>query len=302
MQISGTLVTSDSTISLGNAVLAGLNGIDLGTYHRPIDLVIGQQRRAGEIATVFQIGIEYPLSESTSAAKAQIHDQKSQIVDNVDPAEILVEFDAVEDRDPPGVTQHHVAEMHVAMAFANKTTGFTFDQSWLQSLGRSQGPFLHDGQNLAVGRIGQQWPGVGEIVEHRLAHPFRQAKRRGGIGDGNGPVKGGQPAGQRVQIREFQPTVSQRPIQQRVLGKAAHPHRVFDGIAVGAQNRVGGFAANGQAIEIKFRGQSAIQPQFLLTVVFPPLQTGKIQKPQIHGLFDLVGIVSSQQNMRNMSL
>ena len=92
-------------------------------------------------------------------------------------------------------------------------------------------------------------------------------------------------------------------VQQRGLGKTAHPHRVVDHRAGRiAQPRLSGAATDWNTVKVQIWRQTTIQPQFLFTVVFPPGQTGKIEKTQIQGLFDFIGIVAGQQNMRNMGL
>ena len=63
-----------------------------------------------------------------------------------------------------------------------------------------------------------------------------------------------------------------------------------------------GFAINRNTVEIDFRRQPPVQAEFLFAIVFPSFQAGKIQKAQIQGLLDLVGIIAGQQDMRDMGL
>ena len=260
--------------------LAGLDCVDFGAHHGPVDLVTGQQRYTAKVAAVFEIDVQQPLSERAGAMAAQVHEQEGQIVDDVDPAQFVVELDTVKDRNLVVVAQQQIAQMQITVAFADPAAGLAFGQAWPQAFGRCQGPVFQGMQLFAPGRISQPRSDVGKVVQHGLAHPFRGAKRQFGTGDGNAAMKRRQPAGQGVDVACFQLPGGQHPVEQRSLREAAHAHRVFDG-----RRDAGPWllwtAADGHAIQVQFGCETAVQAQFFHAVVMTTLQAGKIQKTQI---------------------
>ena len=173
VQISPALLTGGGAGCFRNALLTGLNRVNLGAHHCPVNLVIVQQRRASEIAAVFQIGVQHPLGERRGLARAQVHGQKRQIVHYVNPAEIVIKLDAVENHDLAALGQHHIAQMQIAVALADPSAGLAFRQQRAQSAESAQGPAFHIRQRGELSRIDQQRSGMAEIVQHRLLHPLR---------------------------------------------------------------------------------------------------------------------------------
>ena len=68
----------------------------LGPDHRPVGLVEIEQAGALVIPGFLQIAVNKNPGQSCLLAVIQVHRQESDLVDNVDPAKIFVEFDAVE--------------------------------------------------------------------------------------------------------------------------------------------------------------------------------------------------------------
>ena len=92
---------------------------DLGAHQRPVDQIVAQHGEPRVIAGSFQIRVEQTPGEVRSLTIVQIHHQKCDFADDVDPAQVVVEFDAVE-RCNLSLEQRQIAQMQVAVAFADE--------------------------------------------------------------------------------------------------------------------------------------------------------------------------------------
>ena len=59
-------------------------------------------------------------------------------------------------------------------------------------------------------------------------------------------------------------------------------------------------AADGDDIEVKLGGKAAVEAQFFLAIEAAFLQRAEIEKAEIDGFLDLVGVVSGEQNPGDM--
>jgi hypothetical protein len=91
-------------------------------------------------------------------------------------------------------------------------------------------------------------------------------------------------------------------VEQGRLGKAAHPHAIFQDRPSAGDARRLERAIDRDHIQIELRRQTAVEPQLFLAIEAAPLQGREIQKAEIERLLELVGIVPGQQHMRDMGL
>ena len=94
--------------------------VDLGANHGAIREVIAQQRQAFEVAGRFEIAIDQAPRPGGFAARLQVHREERDLVEHVDPAELFVELDAVEEHDAP-VDERDVGQMKVAVTLPDET-------------------------------------------------------------------------------------------------------------------------------------------------------------------------------------
>ncbi len=90
--------------------------------------------------------------------------------------------------------------------------------------------------------------------------------------------------------------------EQRIIGKLAHAHRVFQHLPDSSHARARIRGADGHHIDIELRREAAVDAQLLFTEVAAFGQRGEIEKTEIHRLLDLVGIGTGQNDPGNMSL
>ena len=72
----------------------------------------------------FQITVQETVDKIAFLVILEIHAQESHLAHYVNPVEIRIELNAVEN-DYAVVDNRHVAQMHIAMAFANKALFFS---------------------------------------------------------------------------------------------------------------------------------------------------------------------------------
>ena len=90
----------------------------LGADERPVQDGETKNRQPFVLAGVVEPSIQEAEGEVTPAVRQKVHHDKRDVVDDVDPAQGRVEFDAVE-RDHALVRSHQIAQVEVPMALAH---------------------------------------------------------------------------------------------------------------------------------------------------------------------------------------
>src|SRR5690349_14769073 len=101
-----------------DAVLHGTHQMDLRPNQGPVHQVEAQDLDATMVAGDLQVAVEEAPTEPGMAAVVEVHYQKSDLAHHIDPAEFLVELDAIE-RHGLAVDHRDIAEMEIAVAFAD---------------------------------------------------------------------------------------------------------------------------------------------------------------------------------------
>ncbi len=92
---------------------------DLGANERTVREIERQHREPRIVARPLEIRVQKAVREIGTTAILQIHHGEGDFAHHVDPAHLLVEFDAIED-DELAVDARDVAQMEVAMALAHE--------------------------------------------------------------------------------------------------------------------------------------------------------------------------------------
>src|SRR5262249_2750733 len=79
---------------------------DLGPHQCAIDEIQTQNDEAWIVACLLQVAIQEPAGELRMAAVLQVHHDEGDLTEYVYPTQLVIEFDAVKDRDPPLVDDH----------------------------------------------------------------------------------------------------------------------------------------------------------------------------------------------------
>ncbi len=104
------------------------------------------------------------------SAPEQVHDEEADVAEHVDPAQGRIEFDAVE-RHAFAVDAHDVAEVQVAVAFADTAVGHARCKNRRERIAGPDGPVAEAPQRFAeFGRVRQVALQAGEVVERRAAY------------------------------------------------------------------------------------------------------------------------------------
>ena len=91
-------------------------------------------------------------------------------------------------------------------------------------------------------------------------------------------------------------------VEQLALVELAHADGVFKRLTFATDYRLVGGAGDWHHIQIQVRGQAGVQTQFLLAEMLAASQGGEIEKPEIHGLLDLIGVVAGEDHLRDVGL
>ena len=94
------------------------DGRHLRAHQRARDQVEAQRGQAVVVAARLEVGVDEAECQSALAVRQQVHRQKGDVVEHVDPAQRVVEFDAVEGAGL-AVELQHVRQVQVAVALAH---------------------------------------------------------------------------------------------------------------------------------------------------------------------------------------
>src|SRR5210317_1801849 len=88
------------------------------SHHAAVGNVKRQHTRTCIVAAAFEIGIQKTESEIGTLAHGQVHMQKCDIAQDIDPTQCGIELDAIEGKNL-GTNPHQVTQMQIAVALAH---------------------------------------------------------------------------------------------------------------------------------------------------------------------------------------
>ncbi len=295
------VLTQDHLALHGVLFLEQPEQIDLGAHHGAIGLVQVEQLQRGIVATVLEPAVDEAAGLALQAAVFQIHGEEGGVRGDIDQAEGVVELNAVE--------QHHlvindggVAQVKIAMAFANEALLTALFEQWLQTADGRFGPVEQGVQLLQIGRFAEQRADLFEVLPHRRDYGFGSAERMVGGHPWGGQVELGDPLGQRIDVSVAQFSAGLHLGHQLRLGEFAHLQHVLDRLAGTIQLGRLDATGNRQHFQIKVGRQALVQAQFFLAEVFAGAQLGEVEEAEIDRLLELVGIGAGQDDPGNMRL
>ena len=222
--------------------------------------------------------IQQPGRKPWAPVVEQVGPDEGDFADHVAPAEVLVEFYAVEGRDMP-FDQHQIAQMQVAVAFTHATAGLARGEIGGAALELRVGPArqLFD---LRLGPGRQQLAQFDEIFLRCRQHLLRCAETRLGGGDRRGFVEGqsGRELRQVCRLQRRGPDPVERPLSSKRRMRTAHS------IAVRCFAAAAGFADQ-HHVEIQRR--ALVAQQLGTAAGLAPRQGAVIKKGQGDRFLDL---------------
>jgi hypothetical protein len=281
--------------------LGRADGRDLRAHHRAIDQEEAQHRQSAVVACRLQVAVEEALREVHAAAVVEVHHRERDLGHDVDPAQRRTEFDAVE-HDDAIVVQHDVGEMQVAVAFAHEAAVAAVAQKRRDARVLRERPLAQRrdaGREVRVVLRREHVIEVGDRVRQRDSGcPPRVGHGRGG----RATMKASDQACQLVDALGRQPAFAQQPVEFQRAIEAPHAHRVLEHGPIAADLRLVRGAGHGHDIEVEFRREPAIQPHLLFARRAPPGERREVEKSEVEGLFQLVGIVAGEDDPRDVRL
>ena len=92
---------------------------DLRPHEGAVREIKRKDGQARVVARPFQVAIQKSAAQVVAATVVQVHRAKGNFAGHVDPTQVVVEFNAVKNRDRV-VRENHVSQVHVAVAFADE--------------------------------------------------------------------------------------------------------------------------------------------------------------------------------------
>ena len=266
------------------------DAVDLGAHHRAVGDVEVPQRGRGVVAGQPGVLLQEEPSEVGAAEEFEIHRQERGIVDDVDVAQPVVEFQAVQQRRAV-VEAEDVIGQQVGVAVDDLVLGDAPGEQHRapgNEVGCQPGG-LGDGIGLearddAVGipfEFGEVLrPARGDGIHPRLGVHLATPRGRG--------VEAGQHQGDGAQFRLDLVAAADHGRQPALVGVAAHDE---DGLTRPAPGR--GEVTDAQ---VAVGGQSAVQLQLVGAGPLPALEGAEVEEVGDHRLLDLVGPVADEEH------
>ena len=187
--------------------------------------------------------------------------------------------------------------MQVAVAFPDHTAGPALGNQLPVPLEGGFGPGLEVVQLQKQIRIVNHRTDLVEVLLHGGKHSLRGSKRlfiRHGrqlfVESGDLTGKIGQQFG-----RQF--PLFLQAIEKLVLAELPHLDGVFESLALAAKDRSFRCPGDGHHLQIQVFREPPVESQLLLAEMFSAIESGEVQEAEIHGLLDLVGVVTGQDHL-----
>ena len=245
------------------------------------------------VTGVLEVRVEEALREIAPPTMLQVHHRERNVADDIDPAHALVELDAVEKRDLV-VDERNVPEVQVAVAFAHEPGRAP------RLPGGAPGSMLPPRPALEGFEIGEVGGAVdpraqlGEVGQRHVEHLPSGTPGLAGASARRARMEARDGRGQRVDVRRRERPAREQCRQQRVLRKLAHLQRPFEHRACTADDWPLDAAGDGHDVEIEPGGGASIEPQLLLAVTVPGLESREVEEPEVDRFLDLPGVGARQ--------
>ncbi len=233
------------------------------------------------------------------SAILKVHGQEGGIRGDIDQAERLVEFDAVEQHDL-AIDQRGIAQVKVAMAFANEALLAALFEQWAQARDAGFGPVFESVQLAQVFRLAEQRAYLFEVLPHRCDDRIGAVQRVVRLYLRGAEVEACDLLGQSVDMRIGQLAAGLDLGQQLGLRELAHLQHVLEGIAVAADHRSIRRAGDRQHFQVEVRCHALVEAQLFFAEMLARGQIGEVEEAEVHRLLDLVGVLAGEDHPGNM--
>ena len=270
-----------------------------------------KQRHQGDPAILpgqIEVAVEDQVGETLLPAMVEVHQEESEVVEDIDAGEVFGKLDAIEQH-RPSVDQTDIAQMQVAVTapHLSRRPPLVDEPPVLRQFAAH--PLL-DAVDLRGGEAGRA---AGAQAADIGLHQLRQ---RGGSAPVEARlrllVKRGDVGAQRVEERRRQRAGPGHFLQEVRLIEAPHHHHEIHGLAAQIAAAIAlraaphqaavGEAADRPDFEIELRRGAAVERQLGGAGGTPARHGGKIEIGIFDGALQLVGAISREKHDRGMRL
>ena len=218
----------------------------------------------------------------TQLPPPQVHQKKGDVVQDIDARDVVVEFDAVEERGH-AAQQADVSQMQVAVAFAHQPSASpTVQPCGMRNEGRLRvrrearadsgvkdpATLLDKADRVAVGDPGD--PGASSVIASDSRVGMQMRDRQGEV----------------AHQRQVQPIGRSQPIEQRALIESPHLDEPVDGRALAVEReRAVSLARNGTNTHVQPWCGPAIEAHLRFARHASQCHRGEIDVVEAHGSF-----------------
>ena len=277
--------------------LAAANRRHLGAHQAAIHEIEIEQHGALVIAAAFEIAVEEMRGQLGVVFLREVHDQETDIGEDIGIAQVGIEFDAVE-RGYPGRQAHEIAEMQVAVAVAHEAVVEPLPQRRRVLFELVFRPVSQEAKLVLAQDIAEVIEVFPEIV-HGLPE---EALPVGGVRAFGGGMACRDAFTQLLHVRDREQPVGELPVETQVLVETQHLHRVFECFAVAADDGFVRRLGNRNDLQVQFRPPRSVQAQLLLAEVQALFQRAEIKEVEHDRFLDFVGIVAREDDPGDVRL
>ncbi len=135
----------------------------LGAHHCSINFIEVEQYRSRIIPGFPQVAVEETPAQRGLSPVVKIHCQKGDVIDQIDPAQVLAEFDTVE-KQRGSVKPGHVGQMNITVTLADEPFRLTLQEYFLPPCVSCPAPAFQHVNLLYHAGVGQEATDLHEIL------------------------------------------------------------------------------------------------------------------------------------------
>lgn len=169
--------------------LLPVDGVDLAAHHGTVALIERPQCQTTGIFAAFCIGLHDQVGVVREALVVEVHGQEGQVGNDVDPAQVVVEFDAVDDLNAAVAAKIDVVAAQVAVTSAHMTVFDTVQEKRLVGLQVLLGCAVDPVQPGTIPQAGGRCCGLPDILATRRANAEPDVGFRCGRNAGPGGIE-----------------------------------------------------------------------------------------------------------------
>ena len=274
--------------------------LDLGPHERAMDRIERHQALLARISPVLAVAVEQRPGEALASAGGQIHDEKGEVVGDVELAQARLELDAVNDL--RRILEQHVLSTQVAVDLSHEATSGAHVEHLFMDDDKRVDKALEREHALDLGALLDELEQLVEVFHDAPLN--RQRRHAGGRHLTRLSVKPGQQTPDGLHILGPQLAATESFSQREPLVVAAHLDEVIERarVILGGEFEAAARARDSAHAEVHIRRETAVETDLLAAQLAPATGAAVVDERQDDRLLELVSAIAREEDPGDVGL